>query len=245
MQSFIAPPPSVNSKVRPILLAHRGYWGEIRQQNSAEAIVAAAKAGAQGCELDLRLSADGEVVLCHDPDFRGHEIADTPYFGSQGLKELGILNLQAALQVSVGQLLNLEIKSDPNNRTKFFASKIADACAEKVHDGSILFSSFELPTILAIREVAPSAPLALLLGETDRITKGIRSAKDSALAGVNIHFRKANKKNLDLATELGLSVGVWTVDNEHLARTFSNYPVAVIITNRTPEIKEILNEATS
>lgn len=47
--------------------AHRGLHGESRAENSLSAFSAAVDAGF-GIELDVRLSRDGEVVVCHDPD---------------------------------------------------------------------------------------------------------------------------------------------------------------------------------
>ena len=47
------------------LFAHRGLHGEGRAENSMSAFLAAVEAG-YGIELDIRLSADGQVVVFHD-----------------------------------------------------------------------------------------------------------------------------------------------------------------------------------
>jgi glycerophosphoryl diester phosphodiesterase len=47
------------------VIAHRG-WSEIAAENSYAAFDAAAGTNCQGIELDLRLTADGVVVACHD-----------------------------------------------------------------------------------------------------------------------------------------------------------------------------------
>jgi len=61
-------PPGVNEEAwaglhRPI--AHRGLWDADRPENSLAAFDAAAAAG-YGIELDVQLSADGEVMVFHD-----------------------------------------------------------------------------------------------------------------------------------------------------------------------------------
>ncbi len=47
--------------------AHRGLWNETIPENSLSAFASAADSG-YGIELDLQLSADGVVFVCHDHD---------------------------------------------------------------------------------------------------------------------------------------------------------------------------------
>ena len=49
----------------PLNYAHRGYSGAY-PENTMLAFAKAVEAGADGIELDVQLSADGEVVICHD-----------------------------------------------------------------------------------------------------------------------------------------------------------------------------------
>ncbi len=46
--------------------AHRGLWGEDAPENSLSAFQSAACEGL-GCELDVRVTADGKLVVFHDP----------------------------------------------------------------------------------------------------------------------------------------------------------------------------------
>lgn len=50
------------------LLAHRGLSGPHVPENTVRAVLAAVDAGADGVEVDLRVTADGIVVLAHDAD---------------------------------------------------------------------------------------------------------------------------------------------------------------------------------
>ena len=50
------------------VLAHRGLPGPGRPENTVRAIIAAVDAGLDGIETDLRVTADGVVVLNHDAD---------------------------------------------------------------------------------------------------------------------------------------------------------------------------------
>jgi glycerophosphoryl diester phosphodiesterase len=51
--------------LRPLIFAHRGASG-IAPTNTLVAFRAARRLGADGVELDVHLSADGEVVVIHD-----------------------------------------------------------------------------------------------------------------------------------------------------------------------------------
>jgi glycerophosphoryl diester phosphodiesterase len=57
---------------RPLLLGHRGARG-IRSipENTIASFDRALADGCDGFEFDVRLTADGEAVICHDPVFRG------------------------------------------------------------------------------------------------------------------------------------------------------------------------------
>ncbi len=55
------------NKYKNLKFAHRGLHGEGRAENTLSAFRAAVDAG-YGIELDVRLSADGELVVYHDPD---------------------------------------------------------------------------------------------------------------------------------------------------------------------------------
>ena len=50
---------------KTLILAHRGACG-YAPENTMEAFELAAKMGADGIELDVHFTSDGEVVICHD-----------------------------------------------------------------------------------------------------------------------------------------------------------------------------------
>jgi len=61
---------------RPLLLGHRGARA-VRSipENSIESFERALADGCDGFEFDVRLTADGGAVVCHDPKYRKIEIA--------------------------------------------------------------------------------------------------------------------------------------------------------------------------
>lgn len=67
-----APSPRPASGPAPMIIGHRGL-GKAHApepENGVEALVAALERGAEAVELDVQLTADGEVVLAHDEELR-------------------------------------------------------------------------------------------------------------------------------------------------------------------------------
>ena len=61
-----APLSVFRARARPLLVAHRGGGG-IFPENTMPAFVGAARLGVDAVELDAHLTADGELVVLHDP----------------------------------------------------------------------------------------------------------------------------------------------------------------------------------
>src|ERR1700758_1255525 len=72
-----------------LLLGHRGARA-VRSipENTLASFDQALAHGCDGFEFDVRLTADGARVICHDPDFNGSEIARTSIRQCAGLPRL-------------------------------------------------------------------------------------------------------------------------------------------------------------
>src|ERR1700685_1362115 len=66
-------------QITPLLLGHRGARAEKAiAENTLPAFDFALAQGCDGFEFDVRLTADGQAVVCHDATTRGREIAASP-----------------------------------------------------------------------------------------------------------------------------------------------------------------------
>src|SRR5580698_2516450 len=64
--------------IRPLLLGHRGARAEKSiPENTLASFDRALAHGCDGFEFDLRMSADGQPVICHDATTHGLEIAQS------------------------------------------------------------------------------------------------------------------------------------------------------------------------
>jgi glycerophosphoryl diester phosphodiesterase len=65
-------------EIRPLLLGHRGSRGEKSiPENTLASFDLALASGCDGFEFDVRLTADGQAVICHDAEIRGLKIAQS------------------------------------------------------------------------------------------------------------------------------------------------------------------------
>ena len=53
------------NKHKPIVIGHRGAAGEA-PENTLASFALALEQGAEGIELDVHITKDGEIVVCHD-----------------------------------------------------------------------------------------------------------------------------------------------------------------------------------
>lgn len=65
----------MSTPIRPLLLGHRGTRAyRSIPENTLESFDRALADGCDGFEFDVRLTADGQALICHDPRFGGIEI---------------------------------------------------------------------------------------------------------------------------------------------------------------------------
>jgi glycerophosphoryl diester phosphodiesterase len=88
------------------VLGHRGSC-QPGPENTLSAVRAALDAGADGVEVDIRRTADDQLVLCHDPTFRAIPVIARPY-----APELGLPLVSDLLDTAGGRgWLVLEVKN--------------------------------------------------------------------------------------------------------------------------------------
>jgi len=201
---------------RPVLLAHRGLHGDLKE-NSLAALAAVAGSGLDGVEFDVRFSMDGVPFILHDATLRrthGDPRALSELSGD-ALSSLGVPSLRDTLAVLPAELLlDVEVKEAPHDELFSVIRELRGDVAE-----GLLFSSFDEEVLRKIRERAPEWPLWLNVDGAS--PDQLQRALDLGVSGLSI------EKGLlasDLAREVtaaGLELAIWTLrsraDREHLA----------------------------
>jgi len=114
----------VRSGASPLVIAHRGA-SSIELENSLAAFRAAAPQGADGVELDIHATADGELIVHHDETIDGTHIAQSP---ARAIAALRLKNgepvptlAQALAAIAPRLQVFIEVKTiDPRWDTRLF-----------------------------------------------------------------------------------------------------------------------------
>lgn len=220
----------------PKAQCHRGFHASA-PENTLAAFRAAAAAGAEMVELDVRLSSDERAVVVHDADLRRVIEGQTANSGGgEGLvRDLSAAELAARARVPTllevlldpacsGLKVNIELKHCPGQNAALAAAACA-AVLEAQAQGRVLFSSFNPLLLRAAARHLPSVPRALLAtGEKDPENKFyLRRMYLAFLARphmLNYDGRYLTERLVRSLKSRKVPFAVWTVEDPAEARKF-------------------------
>lgn len=260
-------PPAHLVEQRPLNIAHAGAQGHA-PENTLPAFTRAVELGADALEMDLQLSADDEVMVIHDgtvdrtTDGAGQvrdltlselrqldagyawtdDNGDTP-FRHQGVR---IPTLGEVFEAVPEQFLMLELKSDAG-------TDIAPATAEVIEahgrGDDVLVASENQAILERFRELAPTVATSMAEDE-------IRTFYTLHLAGLHRWWRPpgvafqvperhegrhvVDDRFVSAASDLGLQVHVWTVNQRADMRRLLELGVDGVITDYPGRLAEQL-----
>ncbi len=188
------------SNNRPLLLGHRGARA-VRSipENTMPSFERALADGCDGFEFDVRLTSDGEAVVCHDPRVGRIEIAQASFPQLDGLPRLeevlARFHRRAFLDIElkVGGLEQLTI----SQLRKYQAAR------------GVVVSSF-LPEVLrAVGAQDASVPLGLICETVDEF----RVWRSVSAEYVIPHYRLLNPERIAELKRSEKKILVWTVND--------------------------------
>jgi glycerophosphoryl diester phosphodiesterase len=203
----------------PLLLGHRGARA-VRQipENTLASFELCLQHGCDGFEFDVRRSADGQTVICHDATVGGIEIANT------AAKALPLPTLEDVLrQFAHRAFLDVELKV-----VGLEAQTLAELRKHPPQKGYVV-SSFLPGVLTAIHDLDPAIQLGFL-GETRDQLQGWR---ETPAEWVIPQFALADRELVELVHGAGKKIMVWTVNRSERMREFAAWGVDAIITDET------------
>jgi glycerophosphoryl diester phosphodiesterase len=212
------------------VIAHRGA-SRAEPENTVAAFRRAKELGADMVELDVRRAADGRLVVHHDarlPDGRALSTvasADLPP---------AVPDLEAALDACDGMGVNVEIKNDPREvgfeAERSLADDVAAIVTARGDSDRVVVSSFDLPTIDRLREVAmpPIATAWLVTVPPRDAVEVVRAGGHQAL---HPWWRAASRSLVERAHAADVAVNVWTCDDAKAMARLAGWGVDGICTN--------------
>ncbi len=224
-----------------MIFGHRG--ASIRApENTLKAFDLAIKEGANGIEFDIRLSADNEIAIIHDETIN-RTSNSTGKVNSLTLEELQkfdfgegekIPALKEVLEIFGNKhWLNIEIKEEGLEQI------LVDLLKELKVKEKIVISSFLIPVLFKMKELAPEIPTGYLyeydLDDLDGLLEEV------AINGIHPIKENITKKLILEAHQKNLAVRAWTVDDTEIARKLAENGIDGIITNDPKGIITALN----
>ncbi|MFP5321382.1 MAG: glycerophosphodiester phosphodiesterase [Acidimicrobiia bacterium] len=224
------------------MYAHRGASADA-PENTVRAFALAREQGADGVELDVRRSADGDLVVHHDAALAdGRVIVRTPTAELPG----SVPSLAEALDACEGLVVNVEIKNSPFDPDHDLERTLADDVVALLRDrggrDEVLVSSFDLATVDRVRALA-DVPTAFLTYIDPVGADAVVLAADRGHVAIHPHEGTVDAAFVALAHGAGLAVNVWTVDDPDRIRALADAGVDGIVTNVPAKAREALRAA--
>lgn len=227
------------------IFAHRGASG-FAPENTMEAFKLALEKGANGIELDVQLTSDGEVVVIHDDDvkrttnseglvmsktFEEIRSLDAGSWFSPEFAGVKIPTLEEVLDwmLTNSILLNIEIKTMPRLYNKELVVKTLEMVKERKLGDRIIISSFEHRAVKDSFEIAPEIKTAaLMMGAILDVGKYCKENNFGCLHPFHAFVDEDMMKSCE---KYGIEVNVWTVNSRKDGDLMGDYKVNSIITN--------------
>lgn len=214
------------------VFAHRGCT-EGFLENTLDAFAEARRLGADGVELDVRLTADGALVVHHD--------AELPGVGA--IAQAGVNDLPAhvpllaeALAVCEGMVVNVEIKNDPGEPGWDAGEAVAALTAAAIEDAGwtrqVIVSSFQVSTLLAVQAADSRLPLGALWFLVDDPEQSLADAAASGFGAVHPFVTMVDERLVRWAHQRAMLVNAWTVNAAADLAHMVEVGVDAVITDR-------------
>ena len=207
------------------VLGHRGTSRAARE-NTCAAFRLADEMGADGVELDVRLAADGRLLVHHDP------LPDDPTELAR-IDELGdVLDACGRRMVVNVEIKNSDVDGGFDREMRVVDATLAELRRRIVDDDAAerwLISSFSRPTIDRCRERAPDIATAWLCSTIDG--DGLADLRDGGHHAVHPWEGVVTAPLVAAAHAAGLALNTWTCNDPRRLRQLATFGVDAVCTD--------------
>ena len=222
---------------RPLVLGHRGASAHAGD-NTLEAFRLAVAHGADGVELDVRLTSDAVMVLHHDPKLPGHGIIAAKTFDELRHNLPDVPTLDEAADVLDDLIINVEIKNDPREPDydvdDTAAAMVADWVKRRELVERVIVSSFNPATVDAVRSADDGLTTGQLVNPLGSFEDQLVAARDRGHQWFLPHKSALGRRGAERAAavhDAGLLLGSWTVDEPDRLVWLAGIGVDAVIAN--------------
>lgn len=217
----------------PALIGHRGFGknaDDRPRENTAESFRAAVDAGVDWIELDVRRTADDELVVLHDPAWSDGALVVEHTAAELGTG-YGILTLAEALEViptTVG--VDIEVKQSAEDALVSISSTAAALLCPTLRrehrNRPLLVSSFDPVSLIQVRQQVPEVPLGYITWLNYPFDMAVATAKHLDVQMLMAHWatyappglpsRRHPADVVAIAHKAGLELAAWSPTPEQI-----------------------------
>lgn len=242
----------------PAVFAHRGA-SAYAPENTLPAFQLALDQNADGIELDVTLSADGQVVIIHDSTIerttngegsvKRMDYAVLRQFDAGGWfgKEFTGAHLPTLDEVLslVGERVFTNIEIKPFYKPMMqLVEKVADVVSHQGLENKVIFSSFNPRALVMIHRLLPSVPIGFLLlpGNMGFLSKSL-FGKSVPYRSLHPHYGAVKPEMIKDGQEKGYKIFAYTVNQAEDMRRLYDMGIDGIITDDPPLAIQVRSEA--
>lgn len=225
--------------------AHRGYSGKY-PENTMLAFRKAIEVGADGVEMDVQLSKDGEVVVIHDEKLdrttdgtgfvKDYTLAELKKFdagkiknGEFGFQEIPSFDEFCAWLAETDCVANVELKTSIIYYP-YLAEKCIDIIRKHGVEKKVFISSFNHMSLVKVQELAPEIPVGALV-EIEGLMYAGFYGKQFGFQYYHPDFCLLSEEAVKECKENGVGINVWTVNDLESFEKLVEWGVDGVITN--------------
>jgi glycerophosphoryl diester phosphodiesterase len=227
------------------VFAHRGFSGKY-PENTLLAFQKAAEVGADGIELDIHLSKDGQLMIIHDEllvrttgkngkvsDYTSHELtainAGKTFKDSFGMTPIPRFEEYCEFLQTNMLFTNVEIKT--NNIYYPQIEEKALAAIRHYHlEDRVIFSSFNWLSVIRIKQLEKAIPCGLLYGDVSMQNIGTL-ARTCGIEYCHPCIDLVDDELVKNCKDQQVGLNVWTVNDPKQIEALNHWQVASAISN--------------
>jgi glycerophosphoryl diester phosphodiesterase len=215
----------------PLVIAHRGDSAH-RPENTLASFAGALAVGATVVELDVQLTADGHVIVLHDPgldrtttgsgdvhrltlaEVRSVSAGYPDRFGSAyaGERVPALSEALALLRGRAKVLVEIKAESVTDDAEGGIEARTVEAIRRAGMADSVALISFDHRAILRLASLAPEMTRGRLFGRTNP-DEVLAAAREASCGLVMPHKSQLTGVLVDRVRAAGLKLATWVVDD--------------------------------
>ncbi|TDF92354.1 glycerophosphodiester phosphodiesterase [Paenibacillus piri] len=237
---------------KPMNIAHRGAKG-MAPENTLAAFRLGLEQGCEGIELDIHLSADGELIVCHDATI------DRTTHGKGAIRELTLSEIKSydagywfgeqfrgETVPTLGEvfdlvpasiMINVEVKDHVDEQIE---RKLVDFLRERGRLDNVVISSFDHKCVRRIKLLEPNSKIGLLYAFNLVEPAAYACSFDVEVYSLHPHFKLVDSELVIKAGHHGIAVYPWTVNEERELLDVTALGVSGIITDFPGRLNDLL-----